>query len=96
MADTKQKKIRIYKLATEHNLSAESLVEFLKDKGFKVKKFAIKDGTFYPIQVNHHYIHYQLLLYWLLQVIFRSQCCSLLDLENGSKLDCRRQVLSYS
>jgi len=37
MADTKEKKIRIYKLATEYNLSAESLVEFLKGKGFKVK-----------------------------------------------------------
>ena len=37
MADTKEKKIRIYKLATEYNLSAESLVEFLKSKGFKVK-----------------------------------------------------------
>jgi len=37
MAETKEKKIRIYKLATEHNLSAESLVEFLKSKGFKVK-----------------------------------------------------------
>jgi len=37
MADTKEKKIRIYKLATEYNLSADSLVEFLKSKGFKVK-----------------------------------------------------------
>jgi translation initiation factor IF-2 len=37
MADTKTKKIRIYKLATEYNLSAESLVDFLKGKGFKVK-----------------------------------------------------------
>lgn len=37
MADTKEKKIRIYKLATEYNLSADSLVEFLNSKGFKVK-----------------------------------------------------------
>jgi translation initiation factor IF-2 len=37
MADTTEKKIRIYKLATEYNLSADSLVEFLKSKGFKVK-----------------------------------------------------------
>jgi translation initiation factor IF-2 len=37
MADIKEKKIRIYKLATEYNLSADSLVEFLKSKGFKVK-----------------------------------------------------------
>ena len=37
MADTKDKKIRIYKLATEYNLSADTLVEFLTEKGFKVK-----------------------------------------------------------
>jgi len=37
MADTKEKKTRIYKLATEYNLSADSLVEFLNSKGFKVK-----------------------------------------------------------
>jgi len=37
MAETKEKKIRIYKLATEYNLSADSLVEFLNSKGFKVK-----------------------------------------------------------
>ena len=37
MADTKEKKIRIYKLATEYNLSADTLIEFLKSKGFKVK-----------------------------------------------------------
>jgi len=37
MADTKEKKIRIYKLATEYNLSADTLIEFLRDKGFKVK-----------------------------------------------------------
>ncbi len=37
MAETKPKKIRIYKLATEYNLSAENLVEFLKEKGYKVK-----------------------------------------------------------
>jgi len=55
MADTKQKKIRIYKLATEHNLSAESLVEFLKDKGFKVKNHMslLKDEMIDAI--NEHY-----------------------------------------
>jgi translation initiation factor IF-2 len=37
MADTKEKKIRIYKLATEYNLSADTLIEFLTSKGFKVK-----------------------------------------------------------
>ncbi len=38
MAETKQKKIRIYKLASEYNLSAENLVEFLKGKGYKKVK----------------------------------------------------------
>ncbi len=37
MAETKAKKIRVYKLATEYNLSAENIIEFLVDKGFKVK-----------------------------------------------------------
>jgi translation initiation factor IF-2 len=37
MAETKQKKVRIYKLASEYNLSAESIVEFLLEKGYKVK-----------------------------------------------------------
>jgi translation initiation factor IF-2 len=33
----KAKKTRVYKLATEYNLSAENLVEFLCEKGFEVK-----------------------------------------------------------
>ncbi len=37
MAETKAKKIRVYKLATEYNLSAENIIEFLVDKGFEVK-----------------------------------------------------------
>ena len=37
MAETKTKKIRIYKLASEYNLAVESLVEFLESKGFKIK-----------------------------------------------------------
>lgn len=37
MEDIKEKKIRIYKLATEYNLSVDTLVEFLNSKGFKVK-----------------------------------------------------------
>jgi len=37
MAETKPKKIRIYKLASEYNLSAESIVELLLEKGYKVK-----------------------------------------------------------
>jgi translation initiation factor IF-2 len=55
MADTKEQKIRIYKLATEYNLSAESLVEFLKDKGFKVKNHMslLKEDMIEAI--NDHY-----------------------------------------
>ena len=37
MAGTMAKKIRVYKLATEFNLSAENIIEFLVDKGFEVK-----------------------------------------------------------
>ena len=37
MAEAKAKKIRIYKLASEYNLSADSIVEFLSGGGFKVK-----------------------------------------------------------
>ena len=37
MSETKTKKIRVYKLASEYNLSAENLVEFLVKKGHKVK-----------------------------------------------------------
>ena len=41
MAETKQKKVRIYKLASEYNLSAESLVEFLLEKGYICKRQAL-------------------------------------------------------
>ncbi len=37
MAEAKAKKIRVYKLASEYNLSADSIVEFLSGGGFKVK-----------------------------------------------------------
>lgn len=37
MAEAKEKKIKIFKLASEYNLSAENLVDFLKKKGHKVK-----------------------------------------------------------
>ena len=55
MADTKEKKIRIYKLATEYNLSADSLVEFLKSKGFKVKNHMsqLNDEMITAINANY-------------------------------------------
>ncbi|NCQ18114.1 MAG: translation initiation factor IF-2 [Ignavibacteria bacterium] len=37
MEEEKSKKIRIYKLAAEYNLAADSIVEFLKKKGYTVK-----------------------------------------------------------
>jgi translation initiation factor IF-2 len=37
MAETAAKKIKIYKLATELNLSSDTLIEFLHKKGFEVK-----------------------------------------------------------
>lgn len=37
MAETKPKKKRVYKLATEYNLSTENLIEFLHGKGYKIK-----------------------------------------------------------
>ncbi len=37
MAETKSKKLRVYKLASEYNLSAENLLEFLQKKGHEVK-----------------------------------------------------------
>ncbi len=37
MAETKPKKIRIYKLASEYNLSVDGIIELLTSKGYKVK-----------------------------------------------------------
>ncbi len=37
MAEAKKKKLRLYKLASEINLSTETLSEFLKSKGYKIK-----------------------------------------------------------
>ena len=55
MADTKEKKTRIYKLATEYNLSADSLVEFLNSKGFKVKNHMslLEDDMIEAIHVHY-------------------------------------------
>lgn len=55
MADTKEKKIRIYKLATEYNLSADSLVEFLNSKGFKVKNHMSLLEDDMITAINAHY-----------------------------------------
>jgi len=52
--DLKSKKLRIYKFASEFNLSAESLVEFLQKKGYDVKSHmsALTDEMIADVQ-NH-------------------------------------------
>jgi len=55
MADIKEKKTRIYKLATEYNLSADSLVEFLNSKGFKVKNHMSLLEDDMIAAINAHY-----------------------------------------
>lgn len=37
MSETKAKKQRLYKFASEYNLSADNLIEFLKGKGYEIK-----------------------------------------------------------
>src|SRR4030066_950202 len=55
MADTKENKTRIYKLATEYTLSADSLVEFLNSKGFKVKNHMSLLEDDMIAAINAHY-----------------------------------------
>ena len=55
MAEAKQKKIRIYKLATEYNLSADNLVEFLREKGYKVKSHMAVLNDEMITTINDHY-----------------------------------------
>ena len=55
MAETKEKKTRIYKLATEYNLSSDSLVEFLNGKGFKVKNHMSLLEDDMIAAINAHY-----------------------------------------
>jgi len=55
MAEVKQKKIRIYKLATEYNLSADNLVVYLREKGFKVKSHMAILNDEMIASINDHY-----------------------------------------
>ncbi|MBT8378345.1 MAG: translation initiation factor IF-2 [Ignavibacteria bacterium] len=55
MTDTKVKKSRVYKLATEYNLSSESLIEFLKSKSFKVKNHMSLLNDEMIDAINSHY-----------------------------------------
>jgi translation initiation factor IF-2 len=55
MAETKPKKVRIYKLASEYNLSAESLVEFLLERGYKVKSHMSSLTEEMIVDINEHF-----------------------------------------
>jgi translation initiation factor IF-2 len=54
MAETKEKKIRIYKFASEYNLAVENLLEFLQKKGHEVKSHMspLTDAMLSDIQVH--------------------------------------------
>jgi translation initiation factor IF-2 len=55
MAETKPKKVRIYKLASEYNLSAESIVEFLTGNGYKVKSHMSSLTEEMIVDINEHF-----------------------------------------
>ncbi len=55
MSETKTKKIRVYKLASEYNLSAENLVEFLVKKGHDVKSHMSILSEEMINEINDHY-----------------------------------------
>lgn len=55
MAETLEKKKKIYKLATELNLSHETLVEFLKKKGYAVKNHMSSVDEEMMRDINTHF-----------------------------------------
>lgn len=55
MADTKSKKIRVYKLASEYNLAVESIVEFLQKKDYDVKTHMSMLTDEMINEVNEHF-----------------------------------------
>jgi len=55
MAETKSKKIRVYKLASEYNLAAETIVEFLSKKGHDVKTHMSMLTEEMITEVNEHF-----------------------------------------
>ena len=55
MAEAKSKKIRVYKLASEYNLAAESLVEFLQKKGHDVKTHMSMLSEEMIVEINEHF-----------------------------------------
>ncbi len=55
MPEAKTKKPRVYKIATEYNLSAENLVEFLRSKGHKVKSHMSMLDDEMVKEINDHF-----------------------------------------
>jgi translation initiation factor IF-2 len=55
MAEVKTKRPRIYKLASEYNLSAEDIVEFLRKKGHEVKSHMSMLSDEMITDINDHY-----------------------------------------
>jgi translation initiation factor IF-2 len=55
MPEAKTKKLRIYKLASEYNLSAENLVEFLRGKGHDVKSHMSMLSDQMIQDINNHF-----------------------------------------
>jgi translation initiation factor IF-2 len=55
MAEVKTKRPRIYKLASEYNLSAEDIVDFLRKKGHEVKSHMSMLSDEMITDINDHY-----------------------------------------
>lgn len=55
MSETKSKKIRIYKLASEYNLAAETILEFLLKKGYDVKSHMSMLSDEMIAAINEHF-----------------------------------------
>jgi translation initiation factor IF-2 len=55
MAETKEKKLRVYKLASEYNLAAENILEFLQKKGHDVKSHMSILSDEMILDINNHF-----------------------------------------
>ena len=55
MPETKQQKLRLFKLASEYNLSAATLAEFLTKKGYKIKSHMSLLTDEMLKDINEHY-----------------------------------------
>jgi len=55
MPETKQKKLRLFKFASEYNLSASNLTEFLSKKGYKIKSHMSLLTDEMLKDINEHY-----------------------------------------